>query len=124
MTPSTWASSWSRSASIRSGPPNITARPTPCSPTPYTTWRTGPVALAARAYWAGRDTRVDMGAAVRVAPWWHRVRRAHEIAMLDILLKGRRLHLGIGRGVAPHEYAALGYPMAESHKYFYDVVQI
>ncbi len=76
------------------------------------------------AYWAGRTTRVDMGTAVIVAPWWNPVRLAHEIAMLDILLKGRRLHLGIGRGIAPHEYASLGYPMAQSHKYFYDVVQI
>jgi len=42
--------------------------------------------------------------------------------MLDILLKGRRLHLGIGRGIAPHEYASLGYPIEQSHKYFYDVI--
>ena len=74
------------------------------------------------AYWAGRTTRVDMGTAVIVAPWWNPVRLAHEISMLDILLKGRRLHLGIGRGIAPHEYASLGYPMEQSHKYFYDVV--
>ena len=74
------------------------------------------------AYWAGRTSRVDMGTAVIVAPWWNPVRLAHEISMLDILLKGRRLHLGIGRGVAPHEYASLGYPLEESHKYFYDVV--
>jgi alkanesulfonate monooxygenase SsuD/methylene tetrahydromethanopterin reductase-like flavin-dependent oxidoreductase (luciferase family) len=74
------------------------------------------------AYWAGRTTRVDVGTAVVVAPWWNPVRLAHEISMLDILLKGRRLHLGIGRGVAPHEYASLGYPLDESHKYYYDVV--
>ena len=42
--------------------------------------------------------------------------------MLDILLKGRRPHLGIGRGIAPHEYASLGYPIEQSHKYFYDVI--
>jgi alkanesulfonate monooxygenase SsuD/methylene tetrahydromethanopterin reductase-like flavin-dependent oxidoreductase (luciferase family) len=63
-----------------------------------------------------------MGTAVIVAPWWNPVRLAHEISMLDILLKGRRLHLGIGRGIAPHEYASLGYPIEQSHKYFYDVV--
>jgi alkanesulfonate monooxygenase SsuD/methylene tetrahydromethanopterin reductase-like flavin-dependent oxidoreductase (luciferase family) len=74
------------------------------------------------AYWAGRTTRVDVGTAVIVAPWWNPVRLASEISMLDILLKGRRLHLGIGRGVAPHEYASLGYPIEESHTYFYDVV--
>ena len=74
------------------------------------------------AYWAGRTSRVDVGTAVIVAPWWNPVRLASEISMLDILLKGRRLHLGIGRGISPHEYASLGYPMGESHKYFYDVI--
>ena len=73
-------------------------------------------------YWAGRTNRVDVGTAVIVAPWWNPVRLAHEISLLDILLKGRRLHLGIGRGIAPHEYASLGYPIEESHKYFYDVI--
>ena len=74
------------------------------------------------AYWAGRTRRVDVGTAVIVAPWWNPVRLASEIAMLDILLKGRRLHLGIGRGISPHEYASLGYPIGESHAYFYDVI--
>ena len=74
------------------------------------------------AYWAGRTNRVDVGTAVIVAPWWNPVRLASEISMLDILLKGRRLHLGIGRGIAPHEYASLGYPIEQSHKYFYDVI--
>ena len=74
------------------------------------------------AYWAGRTTRVDVGTAVVVAPWWNPVRLASELSMLDILLQGRRLHLGIGRGIAPHEYASLGYPIEQSHKYFYDVI--
>jgi alkanesulfonate monooxygenase SsuD/methylene tetrahydromethanopterin reductase-like flavin-dependent oxidoreductase (luciferase family) len=74
------------------------------------------------AYWAGRTRRVDVGTAVIVAPWWNPVRLAHELSMLDILLRGRRIHLGIGRGVAPHEYASLGIPLEESHTYFYDVV--
>ena len=74
------------------------------------------------AYWAGRTSRVDVGTAVIVAPWWNPVRLASEISMLDILLKGRRLHLGIGRGIAPHEYASLGYPIDQSHRYFYDVI--
>ncbi len=74
------------------------------------------------AYWAGRTNRVDVGTAVIVAPWWNPVRLASEISMLDILLRSRRLHLGIGRGIAPHEYASLGYPIEQSHKYFYDVI--
>jgi alkanesulfonate monooxygenase SsuD/methylene tetrahydromethanopterin reductase-like flavin-dependent oxidoreductase (luciferase family) len=76
------------------------------------------------AYWAGRTSRVDMGTAVIVAPWWNPVRLASEVAMLDVLLRGRRLHLGIGRGVAPHEYASLGVPLDRSHDYFYDVVNV
>ena len=76
------------------------------------TSRTGP----------GAPRRVDVGTAVIVAPWWNPVRLASEMSMLDILLKGRRLHLGIGRGMAPHEYASLGIPIEESHTYFYDVV--
>jgi len=75
------------------------------------------------AYWAGRTSRVDLGTAVVVAPWWNPVRLASELSMLDILLRGRRLHLGIGRGVAPHEYASLNIPIEESHTYFYDVVR-
>ena len=59
-----------------------------------------------------------------VAPWWNPVRLAHEVSTLDVLLKGRRLHLGIGRGVAPHEYASLGVPLDQSHKYFYEVVDV
>jgi alkanesulfonate monooxygenase SsuD/methylene tetrahydromethanopterin reductase-like flavin-dependent oxidoreductase (luciferase family) len=66
--------------------------------------------------------RVDVGTAVIVAPWWNPVRLASEISMLNILLKGRRLHLGIGCGISPHEYASLGYPIGESHAYFYDVI--
>ncbi len=74
------------------------------------------------AYWAGRTTRVDVGTAVIVAPWWNPVRLASELSMLDILLKGRRLHLGIGRGVTTHEYGSLGVPIERSHDYFYDVI--
>ena len=74
------------------------------------------------AFWAGRTRRVDVGTAVIVAPWWNPVRLASEISMLDVLLQGRRLHLGIGRGIAPHEYASLGYPIEQSRAYFYDVV--
>jgi alkanesulfonate monooxygenase SsuD/methylene tetrahydromethanopterin reductase-like flavin-dependent oxidoreductase (luciferase family) len=76
------------------------------------------------AYWAGRTQRVDVGTAVIVVPWWNPVRLASELSMLDMLLKGRRLHLGLGRGVAPHEYASIGVPQDQSHRYFYEIVDI
>jgi alkanesulfonate monooxygenase SsuD/methylene tetrahydromethanopterin reductase-like flavin-dependent oxidoreductase (luciferase family) len=74
------------------------------------------------AFWAGRTRRVDVGTAVIVAPWWNPVRLASELSMLDVLLQGRRMHLGIGRGISQHEYASLGVPIEESHDYYYDVV--
>jgi alkanesulfonate monooxygenase SsuD/methylene tetrahydromethanopterin reductase-like flavin-dependent oxidoreductase (luciferase family) len=74
------------------------------------------------AFWAGRTQRVDVGTAVIVAPWWNPVRLASELSMLDVLLQGRRMHLGIGRGVSQHEYSSLGVPIEESHDYYYDVV--
>ena len=76
------------------------------------------------AYWAGRTERVDLGTAVVVAPWWNPVRLASEMNMLDILLKGRRLLLGLGRGVAEHEYKSLGVPREMSREYFYEVVDV
>src|SRR2546427_10525906 len=76
------------------------------------------------AYWAGRTTPVDMGTAVIVAPGGDPLRLAPGIAMPHIPLKSRPLHLGIGRGIAPHEYASLGYPIEQSHKYFYEVVNV
>jgi alkanesulfonate monooxygenase SsuD/methylene tetrahydromethanopterin reductase-like flavin-dependent oxidoreductase (luciferase family) len=76
------------------------------------------------AYWAGRTTRVDVGTAVIVVPWWNPIRLASELSMLDVLLKGRRVHVGLGRGVAPHEYASIGVPQDQSHQYFYEILDV
>ncbi len=76
------------------------------------------------AFWAGRTERIDLGTAVVVVPWWNPVRLAHEISMLDILLRGRRLLLGLGRGVSEHEYASLGVPREKSRDYFYEILDI
>ena len=51
-------------------------------------------------YFAGRTERVTFGTMVAVAPWWHPVRLAHQIAYLDIISNGRYTTIGLGRGVA------------------------
>src|SRR5690606_7352718 len=76
------------------------------------------------AFWAGRTERIDVGSAVIVLPWWQPVKLAHEIAMLDNLLQGRTFHIGLGRGVAAHEYAGFGIPREESRGRFREMIEI
>ena len=59
-------------------------------------------------YVAGATTRVDVGTMVAVLPWHHPLRLAAEVAVLDILLDGRKLHLGTGRGTAKSEFEGFG----------------
>jgi alkanesulfonate monooxygenase SsuD/methylene tetrahydromethanopterin reductase-like flavin-dependent oxidoreductase (luciferase family) len=76
------------------------------------------------AFWAGRTERVDMGTAVIVAPWWQPWKLAHEIAMLDLMLDGRNLHIGIGRGISAHEYEGFGVEREESRGRFAEMIEI
>jgi alkanesulfonate monooxygenase SsuD/methylene tetrahydromethanopterin reductase-like flavin-dependent oxidoreductase (luciferase family) len=76
------------------------------------------------AYWAGRTKKIDLGSAVVVVPWWNPVRLASEISMLDLLLGGRRLLLGLGRGISEHEYKSFGVPREQSRDYFYEIYEI
>ncbi|SOJ52678.1 Alkanal monooxygenase alpha chain [Mycobacterium simulans] len=75
-------------------------------------------------YFAGRTERVSLGTFVVVAPWWHPVRLAHQIAYLDILCNGRYTTIGIGRGVSKGEFAAVGVPREESRQRFNETLDI
>ena len=65
-----------------------------------------------------------MGTAVIVAPWWQPVKLAHEIAMLDLLLEGRRLHIGIGRGISAHEYDGFNVEREEARERSAEMIEI
>jgi alkanesulfonate monooxygenase SsuD/methylene tetrahydromethanopterin reductase-like flavin-dependent oxidoreductase (luciferase family) len=75
-------------------------------------------------YFAGRTERVTFGTMVAVAPWWHPVRLAHQIAYLDIVSNGRYVTIGLGRGVAKSEFEALGVPREESRQRFNETLDI
>jgi alkanesulfonate monooxygenase SsuD/methylene tetrahydromethanopterin reductase-like flavin-dependent oxidoreductase (luciferase family) len=75
-------------------------------------------------YFAGRTERVSLGTFVVVAPWWHPVRLAHQIAYLDILSNGRYTTIGIGRGVSKGEFDAVGVPREESRQRFNETLDI
>ena len=63
------------------------------------------------AYLAGRTRRVDFGTMVIVLPWHDRVQVAEEISLLDNLLQGRKLNIGLGRGAGRVEFEGLRVPM-------------
>jgi len=59
---------------------------------------------------AGRTRQINFGTSIVVLPWHHPLRVAEQIALLNNLAPDRRMLLGVGRGVAPFEYEALGVP--------------
>ena len=48
-------------------------------------------------HWAANTSRIRLGTAVVVAPYWHPIRVAGEAALFDVYSDGR-LELGLGRG--------------------------
>ena len=83
-----------------------------------------PNPLQTLTWFAGRTERVTFGTMVAVAPWWHPIRLAHQIAWLDIVSKGRYTTIGLGRGVARSEFEALGVPREESRQRFDETLDI
>src|SRR5438094_1807696 len=83
-----------------------------------------PNPLQTLTYFAARTERVTFGTMVAVAPWWHPIRLAHQIAYLDIVSKGRYTTIGLGRGVAKNEFEALGIPREESRQRFDETLDI
>ena len=64
----------------------------------------GPFQLLA--HFAAHTSRIRLGTAVVVAPYWHPVKLAGEAALLD-LLSGGRLEFGIGKGAYQREFDRL-----------------
>src|SRR5207237_9749224 len=62
---------------------------------------------------AARTKRLRIGTAVSLAPFYHPLRLAEEVALLDVL-SGGRVNWGAGRGFSRGEVAALGLPAEES----------
>jgi len=61
---------------------------------------------------AQRTTRLEIGYAVAVVPLHHPLRLAEEIAWVDHLSRGRVL-IGVGAGLSPYDFGALGVPFEE-----------
>lgn len=74
-------------------------------------------------YAAARTQRLRIGAGVTLAAFYHPLRLAEEIALLD-LLSGGRVNWGAGRGFDPREFKTFNIPMQESYARFREVVDI
>ncbi len=75
------------------------------------------------AHAAARTKRLRIGAGVTLAAFYHPLRLAEEIALLDILSAGR-VSWGAGRGFDAKEFKTFNVPMAESADRFREVVDV
>jgi len=73
---------------------------------------------------AGATSRMDVGTMVAVLPWHHPLRLAAEVAVLDILLDGRQLHLGLGRGTAKTEFDGFGIDRDTTRELFAETLDV
>lgn len=72
---------------------------------------------------AARTRRLRIGTAVSLAAFYHPLRLAEEIALLDIL-SGGRVNWGAGRGFDPTEFRAFDVPVGESADRFREAVDV
>ncbi|NOT55523.1 MAG: LLM class flavin-dependent oxidoreductase [Deltaproteobacteria bacterium] len=74
-------------------------------------------------YAAARTKRLRIGAAITLAAFYHPLRLAEELALLDLLSDGR-VNWGAGRGFDAKEFRTFNIPMEESYPRFREVVDI
>jgi alkanesulfonate monooxygenase SsuD/methylene tetrahydromethanopterin reductase-like flavin-dependent oxidoreductase (luciferase family) len=80
-----------------------------------------PASLAATA--AARTSRVRIGLAAAILPFHHPLRLAEQVALIDIISKGR-LDVGVGRGNRPAEFQGYHVPQQENRERFDEAVDI
>ena len=80
-----------------------------------------PATLASAA--ASRTRRIRIGLAAAILPFHHPLRLAEQMALIDIIAKGR-LDVGVGRGNRPAEFTGYHIPQQESRERFDEAVDI
>lgn len=72
---------------------------------------------------ANHTERLRIGMAVSLAAFYHPLRLAEEVALLDVL-SGGRVNWGAGRGFDPIEFRVFDVPVEESADRFHEAVEI
>jgi alkanesulfonate monooxygenase SsuD/methylene tetrahydromethanopterin reductase-like flavin-dependent oxidoreductase (luciferase family) len=81
-------------------------------------------ALQHLTYFAGKTSRIDFGTMIVVFPWYDPLIIADQVSVLDNLLAGRQLTLGVGRGAAIREFDPFRIPMGEARGRFNETLDI
>ena len=76
-------------------------------------------------WWAAHTSRIRLGTAVVVAPYWHPINVAGEAALLD-LYSGGRLEFGIGSGAYQREFDRMhpGLKQSEGYRYLQEMLPL
>ena len=69
-------------------------------------------------WWAAHTSRIRLGSAVVVAPYWNPIRLAGEAALFD-LYSGGRLEFGIGSGAYQREFDRMAPGVKQNEGYLY-----
>ncbi len=72
---------------------------------------------------ASKTKHLRIGTGISLAAFYHPLRLAEEVALLDMLTDGR-VNWGAGRGFDPTEFKAFGVPKEESYPRFREAVDI
>jgi alkanesulfonate monooxygenase SsuD/methylene tetrahydromethanopterin reductase-like flavin-dependent oxidoreductase (luciferase family) len=74
-------------------------------------------------WWAAHTSRIRLGTAVVVAPYWHPINVAGEAALVD-LYSGGRLEFGIGSGAYQREFDRMhpGLKQSDGYKYMHEML--
>lgn len=81
-------------------------------------------ALQHLTYMAGKTTKLDFGSIVVVLPWYDPLAVVDQISVLDNMLQGRQLTIGLGRGAAKHEFDRFRVPMPHARSRFAESIEI
>jgi flavin-dependent trigonelline monooxygenase, oxygenase component len=85
----------------------------------------GPNPFSMLVWWAAHTNRIRLGTAVAVAPYWHPLRLAGEVGLVDLYSRGR-VEFGIGSGAFQREFDRMmpGLKQAEGFLYMEEMLPV
>jgi len=89
----------------------------------FSSWSVCPSIHMMGTHVAARTRNLRIGTGVSLAPFYHPLRLAEEVALLDVL-SGGRVNWGVGRGFQKREFEAFGVKVEESYAIFREHLEV